>query len=167
MINAAIESKLESLAAICRRYDVRVLSLFGSAGRSDFRPDSDVDLLVEFEAVKMPGLLRMAELRDELERLFGRNVDLSTSEILRNPYRRPRSSEIWNDSMPPEDSDQAYHWDTRGELGLAAAACWYTSCPDDLIQAFDHLRDLLRCRPTETLPHAFHCQRSNLADLHP
>jgi uncharacterized protein len=88
MINAALHIKPDLLAATCRRYGVRILSLFGSATRPDFRPDSDVDLLVEFEGGSIPSLFRMAELKEDLERLFGRPVDLATPEILRNPYRR-------------------------------------------------------------------------------
>jgi hypothetical protein len=88
MINAALHVNPDLLAATCQRYGVRVLSLFGSATRSDFRPDSDVDLLVEFDRESMPGLFGMVELKEELERLFGRAVDLATPEILRNPYRR-------------------------------------------------------------------------------
>lgn len=88
MINAALCFRPEQLAAICRRYGVRVLSLFGSATRTDFRSDSDVDLLVEFDPDNVPGLFGMIGLKEELERLFGRRVDLVTREILRNPYRR-------------------------------------------------------------------------------
>jgi uncharacterized protein len=88
MINAALTVKSDLLAATCRRYGVRILSLFGSATRPDFRPDSDVDLLVEFDQESMPGLFRMVELKEELERLLGRRVDLVTPEVLRNPYRR-------------------------------------------------------------------------------
>jgi uncharacterized protein len=62
--------------------------VFGSATRPDFRPDSDVDLLVEFDPENTPSLFRMVELKDALEQLFGRAIDLATLEILRNPYRR-------------------------------------------------------------------------------
>jgi uncharacterized protein len=88
MINAALHIKPDLLAAICRRYGVRILSLFGFATRPDFRPGSDVDLLIEFEHESVPGLFRMAELKEELERPFGRPIDLATPEILRNPCRR-------------------------------------------------------------------------------
>ena len=77
------------LARLCRRHHVRRLSLFGSAVRPDFRPDSDVDVLVEFEPQQTPALGEMAEMRDELSALFGgRKVDLATTAILRNPFRR-------------------------------------------------------------------------------
>lgn len=78
-----------ALTGLCRRHHVRRLSLFGSAVREDFRPDSDVDLLVEFEPGTSPGLGGMSELREELSALFGgRKIDLATPAILRNPHRR-------------------------------------------------------------------------------
>jgi uncharacterized protein len=78
----------DQLASVCQRYGVRILSLFGSATRPDFRPDSDVDLMVEFAPESAPGLFGMIEFRGELARLFGRSIDLVTPEVLRNPYRR-------------------------------------------------------------------------------
>ena len=88
MVNPKLQISRERLADVCRRFGVRALSVFGSATRSDFRPDSDVDLLVEFDPENTPSLFRTVELKEELERLFGRQVDISTPEILRNPYRR-------------------------------------------------------------------------------
>jgi len=67
---------------------VRELSLFGSVLREDFRPDSDIDVLVSFEAASGIGLWEMAEMHEELQTLFGRPVDLITKEGLRNPFRR-------------------------------------------------------------------------------
>ena len=63
------------LAAYCRRWHIRTLSLFGSANRPDFGPDSDLDILVEFEAGHAPGLAFFAMQR-ELTELLGRPVDL-------------------------------------------------------------------------------------------
>lgn len=78
-----------ALARLCREHHVRRLSLFGSAVRADFRPDSDVDVLVEFEPRQSPALGEMTDIREELSALFGgRKVDLATAAILRNPYRR-------------------------------------------------------------------------------
>ncbi|MFH1468950.1 MAG: nucleotidyltransferase family protein [Pseudomonadota bacterium] len=71
-----IEAVLPELGALCRRFHVRELSLFGSALGPAFRPDSDVDLLVEFEAGVPIGLFELGELRAELEDLFARSVDL-------------------------------------------------------------------------------------------
>ena len=68
------------LDSFCKRNDIRRLSLFGSILRSDFRMDSDVDMLVEFAQGKTPSLLRMAGLEIELAKIVGRKVDLRTPE---------------------------------------------------------------------------------------
>ena len=77
------------LAAICRRYKVKKMSLFGSAARGEMRPDSDVDLLVEFKPMQGPSLWGLVDMQDELSPLFGnRRVEVASPEILSNPYRR-------------------------------------------------------------------------------
>ncbi len=65
-----------NLPSLCRAHHVASLWLFGSALRSDFRPDSDLDLLVEFEPGAHVGLLALGRLQRELTALFGRQVDL-------------------------------------------------------------------------------------------
>jgi predicted nucleotidyltransferase/predicted transcriptional regulator len=70
------------LAELCRRYRIRRLSLFGSVLRDDFGPDSDVDVLVEFEPGHTPGLA-MADIEDQLAALFGgRRADVVTEQSL-------------------------------------------------------------------------------------
>ncbi len=77
------------LAALCRHYRVRKLSLFGSAARNEMTPTSDVDVLVEFEPGSGTSLLDIPAMQDELSALFGgRKVDVATPEILENPFRR-------------------------------------------------------------------------------
>lgn len=77
------------LAALCRKYRVRKLSLFGSAARNEMTPASDVDVLVEFEPGSGTSLLDIPALQEELSTLFGgRKVDVATPEILENPFRR-------------------------------------------------------------------------------
>lgn len=76
------------LADFCRRWNVRELSLFGSALRDDFRVDSDVDVLVSFHPEAGWSLLDLVAMQEELEALVGRHVDLVEQEALRNPYRR-------------------------------------------------------------------------------
>lgn len=78
----------EELLQLVKRYHIRHLSLFGSAARGELGPDSDIDLLVEFEKGKEPSLGGMVEIQDAFETLFGRRVDLATPTILNNPYRR-------------------------------------------------------------------------------
>jgi predicted nucleotidyltransferase len=73
----------DKIAGFCRRHRVRKLSLFGSVLREDFRPDSDVDVLVEFEPGRAPGLFGLVEMEQELSALLdGRNVDLILEDSL-------------------------------------------------------------------------------------
>jgi len=78
----------DRLAAFCRRWRIQELALFGSVLRSDFRPDSDVDVLVTFEPGAPWTLWDLSRMRAELKELFGREVDLLEKKALRNPFRR-------------------------------------------------------------------------------
>ena len=76
------------LGEFCRQHHIRRLSLFGSVLRNDFRPDSDVDVLVEFEPGHVPGLFGISRMARELSPLLGgRTVDLRTSEDLSRYFR--------------------------------------------------------------------------------
>jgi len=88
MRTANIEIDEEAIAAFCRKWKVREFSLFGSVIRDDFRPDSDVDVLVSLEENSGIGLWEMSDMLDELEEMFGRKVDLVEKDGLRNPFRR-------------------------------------------------------------------------------
>jgi hypothetical protein len=79
---------VDVLADLCRRRRLRELSVFGSVLRLDFRPVSDIDVLIELEAGEQMTIERFLALKDELESLFGRSVDLVEKPLLRNPYRR-------------------------------------------------------------------------------
>ena len=77
----------EQLTELCQRWKIRELALFGSVTREDFRPDSDIDVMVEFEPGGGPGL-KVLDVLEELQRLLGRNVDLMVKGPIRNPYKR-------------------------------------------------------------------------------
>lgn len=79
---------LDRLGELCRRWKVTELSLFGSVLREDFRHDSDVDVLVGFAPDASWSLWDLATLRDELESLLGRKVDLLEKKGLRKPFLR-------------------------------------------------------------------------------
>jgi predicted nucleotidyltransferase len=81
-----VEIPREKIAEFCRRHHIRRLALFGSILRNDFRPESDVDVLVEFEAGTKVGL-RFFAIERELSELFGRSVDLNTPGFLGKYYR--------------------------------------------------------------------------------
>ena len=77
-----------AIAGFCEAHGIRRLSLYGSALREDFGPESDVDVLVEFQQDRIPGLLGIAGLESALSELFaGRKVDVRTAEDL-SPYFR-------------------------------------------------------------------------------
>jgi predicted nucleotidyltransferase len=83
------EIDAKALAAICRKYGVKKMSLFGSAARNELRPDSDVDLMVEFKPSSKTTYFDFARMQDDLSLLFGkREVHVAGPEILENPYRR-------------------------------------------------------------------------------
>ena len=85
----AIRPSKQAIAAFCRRHRIRKLSLYGSVLREDFRPESDIDVLVEFEPGHALGL-RFFDVEEELSRLFGgRRVDMVRAKYL-NPRLRDR-----------------------------------------------------------------------------
>ncbi len=76
------------IAPFCRRWHIAELSLFGSVLRDDFGPDSDIDVLIEFEPGATAGLFEWAQMESELRSIAGRQVDMVEKAGLRNPYRR-------------------------------------------------------------------------------
>ena len=87
MTRARIDIPKDKVADFCRQHHIRKLALFGSALREDYRPDSDVDVLVEFERGHPVGLIRLARIERELSELLGHSVDLNTEGFL-SPYFR-------------------------------------------------------------------------------
>ena len=87
-MNPQIPVSKTALATFCQEHGIKRLAIFGSALREDFGPESDIDVLVEFELDRIPGLLGIADMELELSELFtGRKVDLRTPEDL-SPYFR-------------------------------------------------------------------------------
>lgn len=82
-IGADIELPETLIVEICRRHQVRELSLFGSAARGEMRPDSDIDLLVDFLPGARPGLLGVSAMTREFTALLGRRVDLAVKPALK------------------------------------------------------------------------------------
>lgn len=77
----------EFLKEFCERNHIRKLSLFGSVLTSRFRPESDIDVLVEFEPEHTPGLLKLVGMEMELSERVGRKVDMRTAEDLSRYFR--------------------------------------------------------------------------------
>ena len=96
---AAAEAARPEVEDFCRRHHVRRLALFGSVLRPDFREESDIDVLVEFEAESAPGFFEFVGMKEELSALLGRPVDLRTPGSL-SPYFR---DEILREAFPLHD----------------------------------------------------------------
>ena len=87
MVHALTKDR-DGLAEFCRRHSIERLSLFGSVLHGNARPDSDVDILVEFAAGKEPGLIGLAAIEADLSTLFGgRRIDLRTPQDLSPHFR--------------------------------------------------------------------------------
>jgi hypothetical protein len=89
MAEPRIPFSRDAVIAFCEKYGVAEFALFGSVLRDDFRPDSDVDVLVAFKP-DSPGITleNMFDMQDELEAIFGRKVDLVERRRVTNPFRR-------------------------------------------------------------------------------
>ena len=87
MILHGIEIPRERIAAFCRENGIRRLALFGSILRDDFRPDSDIDVLVEFQAGVRVGYLSIARMTRELANILRRVVDMRTPAELHPAFR--------------------------------------------------------------------------------
>ena len=88
MVSPKLPVPETKIRAFCRRWKVTEFALFGSILREDFRPDSDVDVLVSFVPDARWSLWDLTEMQQELEAIFGRSVDLVENGTLRNPFRR-------------------------------------------------------------------------------
>jgi uncharacterized protein len=77
-----IDIPRNEIAAFCGKWDVVELALFGSVLREDFRPESDIDLLVRFSPGKEYGLFQLSRMREELEAIFERTVDLVVEKVV-------------------------------------------------------------------------------------
>lgn len=87
-MNSQVSIPKDQIAAFCEGHGIKRLSVFGSALRPDFGPDSDIDVLVEFEPDRIPGLFGFAGMELELTRMLGRKVDLRTPEDLSRYFRQ-------------------------------------------------------------------------------
>lgn len=88
-MNYQINAPKEKIALFCKENGIRRMAVFGSALRQDFHSESDIDILVEFETDRIPGLFGMARMERELAVLFnGRKIDLRTPEDLSRYFRQ-------------------------------------------------------------------------------
>ncbi|MFZ5448310.1 MAG: nucleotidyltransferase family protein [Thermodesulfobacteriota bacterium] len=87
-IKSGIDIPLHKIAAFCRRWKIKEFALFGSVLREDFRPDSDIDVLVSFEPGGGITFDNRVEMQDALAEILGREVDIVEKDAIRNPFRR-------------------------------------------------------------------------------
>ncbi len=88
VVNDRLKVSLDAIAQFCQRWNIIEFALFGSVLRDDFRPDSDVDVLVTYERSHRLTLSHLLGMQEEIEDLFQRSVDLVEKKQLKNPYRR-------------------------------------------------------------------------------
>ncbi len=82
-----LEFPKEEIEEFCKKHYIQKLSLFGSALRDDFTPESDLDILVEFDPAHIPGLIRLAGMELELGEILGRKVDMRAAQELSGYFR--------------------------------------------------------------------------------
>lgn len=91
-----ISLPMDAIADFCRKNHIRRMSLFGSVLRDDFTPESDVDVLVEFDPQARIGLFQYVRIQDALSEMIGRTVDLHTRESLSKYF----AEEVLQEAMP-------------------------------------------------------------------
>ncbi|MBN2092244.1 nucleotidyltransferase family protein [candidate division KSB1 bacterium] len=81
-------SKADWIEAFCQRWKIQEFSFFGSILRDDFQPQSDIDVLVSFSPDAKWSLFDIIDMKDELQQILGRNVDIVEKDAVRNPFRK-------------------------------------------------------------------------------
>ena len=98
-IAGCTEIPIDRIAELCDRWQITEFALFGSVLRDDFRPDSDIDVLVSFAPTAQRGLTETLQIRDELEALFGRAVDLLVKAAIERSDNWLRRQNILNSAQ--------------------------------------------------------------------
>jgi len=111
-----IDVPQERIEAFRRRWRIHELMPFGSVVRDDFGPDSDVDVMVTFEPDAAHTLFDIAEMQEEIEEIFGRNVDMVERTSLVNPFIRRAVLQPGRPRLTPAEQDLAYFWHMRDAL---------------------------------------------------
>jgi predicted nucleotidyltransferase len=87
-MSTIVASQQERIDVLCRKWKVREMALFGSVLRQNFRPDSDIDVLVTFDDDAPWSSWDLLDMREELQDIFGREIDLVEERSLENPFRK-------------------------------------------------------------------------------
>ncbi len=107
MDNIAVRVPIEELTRFSERWRIREIALFGSALRDDFRPDSDIDVLITFDESADWGLFAHVRMQQELEAIFGRPVDLISRRALESSSNWLRRNNIIRSARVIYSADQA------------------------------------------------------------
>jgi len=99
-MNPLIRSREKKIEEFCKKWNVRELLVFGSVLRSDFRPESDIDIVVDFLPGSVHTLLHLAKMEEELERVFGRRIDLITRHAIEQSRNHIRKKTILASMVP-------------------------------------------------------------------
>ncbi|MEN6611788.1 MAG: nucleotidyltransferase family protein [Methanoregulaceae archaeon] len=99
-MNTLIQSREKKIEEFCKKWNVRELLVFGSVARDDFRPESDIDLVVDFQPGSVHTLLHLARMEEELEQVFSRPVDLITRQALELSRNHIRKRSILTTMVP-------------------------------------------------------------------
>ncbi|MCU0565749.1 MAG: nucleotidyltransferase family protein [Oculatellaceae cyanobacterium Prado106] len=94
-----LDLPMTQIRELCDRWQITELALFGSVLRDDFKPTSDIDILITFAPEARKGLLTLARIKHELEDLLGRKVDLSTKKSIEQSHNKNRSNHILNSAQ--------------------------------------------------------------------
>lgn len=100
---------LKDIARFCRRWQIREFALFGSAIRDDFRPESDIDILITYDPASEWGLFEHAQMQNELHILLGRKVDLVTRRALEQTQNQILRDRILETAQVIFSEDEAAH----------------------------------------------------------
>jgi hypothetical protein len=106
-MNLLVALKSKDIVLFCKRWKIREFAVFGSILREDFRPESDVDVLVTFRRNADWGLFDHAQMQNELEALFGRKVDLITRRALERTQNQILRDRILNSTKVIFSEDEA------------------------------------------------------------
>ena len=94
-----IDIPYEKIAEFCKKWKIREFALFGSVLRDDFRPDSDIDVLVSFTPDAKCGLFALVDMEEELKQIFGRKVDLVEKKSVEQSENYIRRKHILNSQV--------------------------------------------------------------------
>ena len=110
-IDNRISASSKQIEQFCQRWKIAELALVGSVLRDDFRTDSDIDILLTFCTGAGSSLFDLMDIKDELKKMLGREIDIANKEMLKNPYRRYEILKLVGLVTPMNMRDAGSLWD--------------------------------------------------------